>query len=60
MMEIKEYTYDEHWVMYRIVESLYCTPETNITLDINYISIFFKKNKINKIPVKKTKKNKII
>lgn len=27
-----EHTYDEHWVMYRNVESLYCTTETNITL----------------------------
>ena len=34
-----EYTYDEHWVMYRIVESLYCTPETNFTLYVNYIGI---------------------
>ena len=34
------YTYhDEHWVMYRIVESLYCTPETNITLNVNYTGI---------------------
>ena len=37
MVEIGErddkYTcHGEHWVMYRIVESLYCTPETNITL----------------------------
>ena len=26
--------------MYRIVKSLYCTPETNITLYINYTGIF--------------------
>ena len=25
--------------MYRIVESLYCTPETNITLYVNYTGI---------------------
>ena len=25
--------------MYRIVESLYCTPETNITLYVNYTLI---------------------
>ena len=32
-----EYTYvDEHWVMYRIVESLYCTLETETTLYVNY------------------------
>ena len=36
-MEIKEDTYcDEDWVMYRTVESLCCTPETNITLYVNY------------------------
>ena len=35
--EEDKYTYhDEHWVMmYRIVESLYYTPETNITLNVN-------------------------
>ena len=34
----------EHWVMYRIVESLYCTPETNTTLYVTHIiSIFLKK-----------------
>ena len=28
-----EYIYhDEHWVMYGVVKSLYCTPETNKTL----------------------------
>ena len=36
----EEYTYcDEHWVMYKIAESLYCTPETNITLYVNCSSI---------------------
>ena len=30
-MENKGCTYDEHQVMYGSVESLYCTPETNIT-----------------------------
>ena len=25
---------DEHWVMYEIVESLYCIPETSITLSV--------------------------
>ena len=29
--------------MHRIVESLYCTPESNITLYINYIGIKIKK-----------------
>ena len=28
-----------------ITESLYCTPETNTTLQINYISIKIKKKK---------------
>ena len=33
----EEYSWlDEHWVMYRIVELLYCTPKTNITLDVSY------------------------
>ena len=32
----KEYTYHEHSVMYRAVESLYCIPETNIKLYVNY------------------------
>ena len=35
-MMIKECTCDGHWVIYGIVESLYCTPETNITLYVNY------------------------
>ena len=35
-MGIKERTYhDEHRVMYEIVESLYYTPETNITLYVS-------------------------
>ena len=33
----------EHGVMYRMVESLYCIPETNITLYVNYTGIFLKK-----------------
>ena len=34
------YTYlDEYRAMYRIVESLYCTPETSITLCGNYILV---------------------
>ena len=32
-MGIKEGTcHDEHWVLYGRGDSLYCTPETNITL----------------------------
>ena len=34
--------YDEHQVMYRIVESLYCTPETNITYYVNYTGFILK------------------
>lgn len=34
-MRLKEFTSDEHRVMYGSVESLYCTSETNITLYIN-------------------------
>lgn len=35
-----EHTYlDEHWAMYRIIESSYHTVETNVTLQINYIWI---------------------
>ena len=34
------YTYhDEHWVMYRTTEKLYCIPETYVTLYVNYIGI---------------------
>lgn len=41
MSEIGEgnlkYTYhDKHWIMYRFVESVHCTLESNITLDSNY------------------------
>ena len=32
---IKECTGDEHQALYGSVESLYCTPETNITLCVN-------------------------
>ena len=35
MMGIKEGTCDEPWVMYGIVELLYCVPETNVTLYVN-------------------------
>lgn len=43
----EEPTYrDEHWEMYRIVESLCCTPETNIKLYVNYPGIW--KNKWTK------------
>ena len=27
---------DEHWVLYGSVESVYSTPETNITLYVNW------------------------
>lgn len=32
---------NDHWVMYRNVESPYCKSKTNITLHIKYIGIFF-------------------
>lgn len=35
--------------MYGIAESLYCTPETNITVYVNCSSI--KKNNSSKIPI---------
>ena len=31
--------HDEHWLMYRIDEPLCCTPQTNITLYVNYTSL---------------------
>lgn len=34
-MEITKGTRDEHRVLCGVVESLYCTPETNITLGVN-------------------------
>ena len=40
MVTDDNYTYNgEHCVMYKIVESLCCTPETNIILYVNYTSI---------------------
>lgn len=30
---------DEHWVMYRIIESLYCTPETDIRLYVTILEL---------------------
>ena len=44
--EDSEHThFDEHWVIYGIVESLYYNPETNITLYINYTGIKNKKER---------------
>ena len=42
MMGIKEGTCVEHWVLYGSVESLYCTPETNVTLHVNCTGIKIK------------------
>ena len=36
----------EPWVMYRMIESLYCTSETNITLCVNYTWIWKKKEDV--------------
>lgn len=44
-MGIKEYTCDEHWMMYGIVELLYRTAETNITLYVGYTGIKIQKKK---------------
>ena len=36
----EDYTYhDEHWVTYRIIVSLYCLPESNLTLYDNCTGI---------------------
>ena len=44
-MGIREYIFhDEHWVVNRIPESLYCIPEMNTTLYVNYTRI----KKLNK------------
>ena len=44
-MGIKEDScYDKHWVMYGSAESLYCTPETNITLYVNITNWNLNKN----------------
>ena len=42
MMGIKEDTCDEHRVMCGNAESLYCTPENNMSLYVNYTVIFKK------------------
>ena len=40
---------DEHWVFYGSVESLYCIPQINITLHVNWnVDKNFKKLKKNK------------
>ena len=39
VMRIKERNCDEHWVMHGGVESLYCTPGTNITLCVTYTEV---------------------
>ena len=38
----QEYLSCEHWEMYRIVESLYCTPDINIILWVNYTGVKIK------------------
>ena len=38
VMDVSE-TYCDHFVMYANVTSLFCTPETNTMLFVNYISI---------------------
>ena len=36
-MEIKECTFDEHWMLYGSDESLNSIPETNTTLSVNQL-----------------------
>ena len=60
-MRIKESTCcDEHWVMFAIAESVYCTLETNITLCVNYTVIIIKWNKTNDNSQKRDFKARII
>ena len=35
-MADSSYTCNEHSITYKLVESLCCTPETNVTLGVNY------------------------
>ena len=45
--EDSEYNYhDGHWVIYRSLESLYCTPEFNLTWYINDTGIKILKSKM--------------
>lgn len=42
----------KHWVIYKIVEYIYCIPESNKTLYVNYTSITeCKKRNYNEIPL---------
>ena len=43
------YTDDEHGITCRLVESLCCTPETNVTLCLNYTSIKKSNCSLNKV-----------
>ena len=45
LMGTKECTCGEHRVLYGIVESLYCTPGTNITLYVNSLELKLKLEK---------------
>ena len=45
-------TRDEHSITYKLVKSPCCTPETNVTLYVNYTQIKeLKKNKKQKTPM---------
>lgn len=40
------YTYcDDHFIIYKNIKSLHCIPKSNITLQVNYISILEKQDK---------------
>lgn len=34
------------WTLYRTVQSLFCTPETNIIQDVNYAEMYNNNNKV--------------
>ena len=47
------FTCGEHNIKYRLAESVSCTPETNVTLCVNYTSIE-KKNSLVKTDINET------
>ena len=40
------YAYREHSITHRVVESLCCIPETNVTLYVNYTQVKKKKENL--------------
>ena len=39
-----DFTYEEHWVIYRIVKPNYCTPENNMSLLNNFKNLLRKQS----------------